>query len=53
LDEIPKPVVVVLPQASPVGMEMIIGRFLAPLNSSRAMESGRAFFDVTTTRAGK
>jgi hypothetical protein len=34
-------------------MEMIIGHSLAPLNSWRTMESGRASSDVTTTRAGK
>jgi hypothetical protein len=38
LDEIPKPMVVVLLSASRVGMEMIIGRPLVPLNSSRTME---------------
>src|SRR6266849_4126331 len=32
-------------------MDMIIGRFIAPLNSSRAMGIVRA--GVTTTRAGK
>ena len=36
-----------------VGMDMIIGRSLAPLNSSRTMESGGASSDVTTTRARK
>src|SRR5712692_8003360 len=32
-------------------MDLIIGRFLTPLNSSRTMRSVRA--GVTTTRAGK
>jgi hypothetical protein len=32
-------------------MDMIIGRFLTPLNSSRTMRNVRA--GVTTTRAGK
>jgi hypothetical protein len=40
LDEVPKPVVVALLQASRgTGMEMIIRRSLAPLNSSKTMES--------------
>jgi hypothetical protein len=45
LDEIPKPVVVALLRAGLVGMEMIIGRSLTPLNSSRTMGSVRRHDD--------
>ena len=41
LDEIPKPVVVAVLGRAVVGMDMIISRFLMPLNSSRTMGSVR------------
>ncbi|PYR21148.1 MAG: hypothetical protein DMF98_22650 [Acidobacteria bacterium] len=41
MDEIPKPVVVAVLGRAVVGMDMIISRFLMPLNSSRTMGSVR------------